>query len=147
MKLLWPEALGSCNDFLSCCLEGCRAEPDAPGSDQPVCKEQCIKQMHSLLACELAAIRRGGLRTHCSKRITWWVMRIIPQSAGGWRVVNVLLRLLAGVSPGSVRQLLQTTLKRFNTTNPLPRLQRPRRLATQTFSLGPPRAHMFYLHC
>ena len=59
----------------------------------------------------------------------------------------MILRLLAGVGLGSVRQLLQTTLKRFSTADPLPKLQRAGRPATQALLVGPPRAHLFYLHC
>lgn len=45
---------------------------------------------------------------------------------------------------GSVRQLRQTRLKRFDTTHSLLKLQRPLRLATQLLPAGP-LIHMCYI--
>lgn len=59
------------------------------------------------------------------------------QAAGGQGVELVLL--LTGASSGSVRQLCQARLKCFNTTNSLPKLQKPLWQATQLLPVGPTR--------
>lgn len=108
------------------------------GTIRVFAKSSVLSKCTPFFVCELAVIRLGGLQISRSKHVNRWLTRTIPQAAGGQQEVTLLLRSLAGVSLGCVRQLRQTRLKRFDATNSLPKLQRHLRLATQLLPVGPP---------
>lgn len=124
-KLLRSVTLGSWNYFLSCCLECCWAETDASGNDQGVCKKQCIKKMYSLFCVRISCDQNQGFMN-----MSFWTYQLVgnkDHTSGSGRTAR------GNCAPAVTGQ---TKLKCFTTTNSLPKLQRPLRLATQLLPVG-----------